>query len=505
MAIQTVFITSGTTYTIPSDFVSIVSVEAIGGGGSATVSGYGGGGGGAYAKTTSITGLTASGTAYCSIGAAAGDTWFNGTSNAAPTTTNQGVLAKGGASATGNSGASGGASGSCVGNTSFSGGNGGAGQSSSANGVGGGGGGAGGPNGAGGNGGAAFALGGGGSGGGAGDTTGAGSAGAAGTLTAGAQGGAAGNGTAGGTGATSAVSATAGSNGSGGGSGCPTAGRRTGATGGTGTYWTQTSNSATAGGGGGTGGMGLGNSGSTINTSLYGAGASGQNTFTSGLGGTGAQGIVVFTYNTTTAPHFVAASAVVNGSNPTVAVPTGYAAGDLLILFIGNTTTTVSTPSGWTLYYNGNTRIQLFYKIAGASESSVSLTSTGTAQAAVMLAYRNASGIGTSSTLNTASSTSPVTNTLVTPVNNCSILSVYSFGGAVNSTITPPASTIERVNQASTTGNIRGLDFVDEIVNTAGTTTTARTATLSASASWYTLALPILPILTINSGFFFFM
>ena len=33
MAIKTVFITSGTTFTIPSDFGSLVSVEAIGGGG----------------------------------------------------------------------------------------------------------------------------------------------------------------------------------------------------------------------------------------------------------------------------------------------------------------------------------------------------------------------------------------------------------------------------------------------------------------------------------------
>ena len=33
MAIKTVFITSGTTFTIPADFGSLVSIEAIGGGG----------------------------------------------------------------------------------------------------------------------------------------------------------------------------------------------------------------------------------------------------------------------------------------------------------------------------------------------------------------------------------------------------------------------------------------------------------------------------------------
>ena len=35
MAVKTVFITTGTTYTIPADFGSLVSVECIGGGGGA--------------------------------------------------------------------------------------------------------------------------------------------------------------------------------------------------------------------------------------------------------------------------------------------------------------------------------------------------------------------------------------------------------------------------------------------------------------------------------------
>ena len=39
MAVKTVFITSGTTFTIPSDFGSLVSVEAIGAGGGSTTGG----------------------------------------------------------------------------------------------------------------------------------------------------------------------------------------------------------------------------------------------------------------------------------------------------------------------------------------------------------------------------------------------------------------------------------------------------------------------------------
>ena len=107
MAIKTIFITSGTTFTIPSDFGSLVSVECLGAGGGmnsalATSSlSKGGGGGGGYAKTTAITGLAANGTAYVNVGAGGtttngGTTWFNGASNAAPTVSTQGALGRGG-------------------------------------------------------------------------------------------------------------------------------------------------------------------------------------------------------------------------------------------------------------------------------------------------------------------------------------------------------------------------------------------------------------------------
>lgn len=89
MAIKTVFITSGTTFTIPSDFGSLVSVECLGAGAGSNVGlGSGGGGGGSYAKVTTISGLVASALVSVQIGAggtlgtpatAGGDTWFNNT------------------------------------------------------------------------------------------------------------------------------------------------------------------------------------------------------------------------------------------------------------------------------------------------------------------------------------------------------------------------------------------------------------------------------------------
>ena len=102
-----------------------------------TASGTGGAGGGGYSKiTSSDLSVAANATIYTSVGAggssnvAGGDTWANATSNAAPTLTSQGVLAKGGASGqSGTTGGSGGLATSGVGSTKFSGGNGGTGVS----------------------------------------------------------------------------------------------------------------------------------------------------------------------------------------------------------------------------------------------------------------------------------------------------------------------------------------------------------------------------------------
>ena len=151
MTTKTIFITSGGgVFTIPSDFGSLVSVQAIGNGGGngSNTSGWGAG---AWAQSVSATGsnLVASGTAYYNVAApnnGANTTWFNLTANATPTSTTQGVSAMGG----GFGGATnGGPVSQCIADTAFAGGNGGAVGAT----YGAGGGGAAGPNGPGGNGG----------------------------------------------------------------------------------------------------------------------------------------------------------------------------------------------------------------------------------------------------------------------------------------------------------------------------------------------------------------
>lgn len=272
MAVKTVFITASGTFTVPSDFYSLASIEAIGGGaGGRTSSTLGrGGGGGAYAKITSLSGIAASSTLYVEIGTggSAGvsgtDTWLNKSSSSAPGSTSDGLLAKGG----GVDGV-GGSAGSCVGTVTYSGGNSASNQLA--------GGGAAGPSANGSN--------------------------AASSTTGGAGNGGLSGGGAGGTPGNYATSTPPGN-------------------GGAGTYWTQTSNSATAGPGGGAGGAVFMSGGSG---GLYGgAGAGGYGS--SSVGGSGAQGIIVFTYyDTATNDSTLATTETQDVASFTLTVPPQFA------------------------------------------------------------------------------------------------------------------------------------------------------------------------------------
>jgi hypothetical protein len=161
LAVSTVvFLTSGSAWTVPANFGSLVSVECIAGGGlgpagDTVTNGGGGGGGGAYAKITSTTTTLTPGVTSITYGLGAGlDTFWNATSLANAVTNGSAkscAAQKGtaGVTAGGTPAAAGGLAGSSVGTTKFSGGAGGADGLGTTNG--GGGGGAAGPSGAGGN------------------------------------------------------------------------------------------------------------------------------------------------------------------------------------------------------------------------------------------------------------------------------------------------------------------------------------------------------------------
>jgi len=198
---------------------------------------------------------------------------------------------------------------------------------------------------------------------------------------------------------------------------------------------------------------------------------------------------------------FVAAGAIVTGANPTVPVPAGYAAGDLLLLVVSSSATP-STPAGWVRYYTqlfGTSRITVLYKTASASESAVALTLTGGTAKSVMVAYRGVNTFDSIATGSSGTGTSLPTNTLVTTVANDFVLSIYGTDATSNASWTIPASTTSRVDSAVTTA-FRGLLIVDELQAGAGTST-SRTATLSASNAWSTIAFSLKPVID-NSGSF---
>lgn len=300
--LKTTYLTSGTSWTVPSDWNSSNNtIEVIGGGGGGggpNGTTAGGGGGGGYSKISNLT-LTPGASVTYAVGAAGnagtsgnagtagGNSYFcNSTSNCASISGTAVVVGatggSGGPSATG-FGAGGGGGPVFVASTTYSGGAGGI--SRSGNNGGNGGGGAGGPLGTGGAGGSNTTNGGGGGGG-----NGGGSAGANQT----ANGGIGGN-NAGGSGS-GAIPGGAGSNGGGGGGGNGTSGSGgavTGGVGGAGIEWDATHGSG--GGGGGGANLSNGSTGTGGTGALYGGGGGGGGANTS-TGGNGAQGIVVIIY-----------------------------------------------------------------------------------------------------------------------------------------------------------------------------------------------------------------
>ena len=302
-ATTNIYLTSGTSWTVPANWNSANNaIEVIGGGAGgvfyATLGG-GGGGGGGYSKISNLA-LSAGATVTYQVGAAGagsssgtgnagGDTYFNGTGI---TCSAQSVCAKGGGAPSNNTNGAGGAAGSGIGTTTYSGGAGGIGRSN--NNSGGGGGGGAGPNGTGGAGGAGS-----GSADGAGGGGGGNGGGSAGVDASGATPGTGGNNFAGTGGGTAGGSAGGdGTNGGGGGGGGPGGGGvNAGGAGSAGTDWDFTHGS---GGGGGGGAVHNSSTGAAAGGSAgnYGGGGGGATSRISGSasGGTGAQGIIHISY-----------------------------------------------------------------------------------------------------------------------------------------------------------------------------------------------------------------
>jgi hypothetical protein len=261
-------------FPVPADWNdSDNSIHAIGSSANAVDPvnvGGGGTGGGAWARTDNVN-LAAGGTCNVVIGSNGSDTYLSNTGSA-PTSTSEGVLAKGGAANSGITGGAGGASGSCIGTAANSGGAGGNGTNA-LNSGGGGGGGAAGPLGVGRNGGNAGTSGAGGGGAACG-----GAVGSNGSTTSGGGGGASFGGYPGGTGGS--AGGGVGFHGAGGGGKGNTAGTGVTAAGSMFDQWVNPADGVRygpgSGGGGGRGGGASNASATGGQGGLYGGGAGGS-------------------------------------------------------------------------------------------------------------------------------------------------------------------------------------------------------------------------------------
>jgi hypothetical protein len=187
---------------------------------------------------------------------------------------------------------------------------------------------------------------------------------------------------------------------------------------------------------------------------------------------------------------FVGAGTVQTGSNPTLDVPAGVVAGDLLIIITTGTTTPV-TPTNWSFLANtsGSRFLTFTAKVASASESSLALTLTGTTSKAVMVAYRGVGWADVGNANGGLTGTSAVTTSITTRFANEYVLSIYASNIGTTATWTAPASTTTRINSTNT-GSVNGLLLVDELQAAAGATT-VRTATLSSSLGWASIAISL--------------
>jgi hypothetical protein len=172
---------------------------------------------------------------------------------------------------------------------------------------------------------------------------------------------------------------------------------------------------------------------------------------------------------------FVGAGAVVTGGTVTIPVPSGYAAGDLLLV-VESSGIAITIPTGWTSFYTqaGGRALVVFGKTASASESSVVLSTGSSAGTAVMLAYRGPVYWDVRAA-QTAGTTSIPTATVTTRFADEYVLSIYTVGNVGGNTWTAPAGTTTRVLTNPTAGSC-ALLIVDELQAVAGLTT-SRTAT----------------------------
>jgi uncharacterized repeat protein (TIGR02059 family) len=220
---------------------------------------------------------------------------------------------------------------------------------------------------------------------------------------------------------------------------------------------------------------------------------------------------------------FVAKGAFASGTtSASAAVPTNYHPGDLLIIMVHTPNNAVTTPAGWNLLapspvYTGTAnvalgvRITVFWKIATASESSVSVAVTsGTCTCVQMTCWRGVDtttpfDVTPTSKVDATSTTALSCPTITSATDGAMIInaialdtdaaSTANMGAATNASL---ASITEGHDQTVSTGTGGGIGFEYGIKTTAGAVN-ATTATVTTGAHAY-LTIALRPATTTSAG-----
>lgn len=192
---------------------------------------------------------------------------------------------------------------------------------------------------------------------------------------------------------------------------------------------------------------------------------------------------------------------IASGTDCTVSLPAGYAAGDMLFI-ITSGWNTPTTPSGWTALSNAaGQQMGLFYKRAIENDSSVTFTGVPSTINAAMVCYRGLkildkeatpSGYGILTSRTTTSQTTTEDNELVVSVYNYGVYDPFNFISSY------PSGTTTRLD-LTCSGTVAGILLVDENKATAGATT-GRTAQLGNAGGFGAASFSFKSLN--NSGFF---
>lgn len=179
---------------------------------------------------------------------------------------------------------------------------------------------------------------------------------------------------------------------------------------------------------------------------------------------------------------------VTGGADISNAVPTGTAAGDLLVAVCANDGTSVSTTAGWTKVASTPTHISVFWKVATGSEPTIVFRHLSSSAPSAEQAVFALTGANTTSPIAPVASTTAATSTshvapTLTPSGLGMLFAAYECTGGAT-TYTPPAGMTERVDVNDGWLTL-GVDTVS-LASTAATGT--KTATASASRAYESLS-----------------